>query len=179
MRDFIDYYSILSLPRNSTLEEIKRMYRQLAKKYHPDVCKDAGAHERFVLINEAYLILSNEESRKIYDRIYDAIFSKKKAPPQNVSVEISSRFTEFQKKAKGKAADLAKISLKDLLSLLHEAGKDAGTQFIHIILYTLCGFFMYLFSDIFFSKNPDYVLSIIGLLLSLPILYLLLRRNFL
>lgn len=179
MRDFIDYYSILSLPRTSTVEEIKRMYRQLAKKYHPDVCKDAGAHERFVLINEAYLILSNEEPRNAYDRIYDTIFAEKKNYPQNVSVEISSTFTEIQQKAKRKAADLAKISLKDLLNLLNEAGKDAGTQFLHIILYTLCGFFMYLFSDIFFSKDPDYAISIIGLILSLPILYFLSKKNFL
>ena len=107
------------------------------------------------------------------------IFEEKKNYPQNVSVEISSTFTEIQQKAKRKAADLAKISLKDLLNLLNEAGKDAGTQFLHIILYTLCGFFMYLFSDIFFSKDPDYAISIIGLILSLPILYFLSKKNFL
>ncbi len=65
----IDYYEILEVDRNATLEEIKKAYRKLALKYHPDRNPgDKEAEERFKLINEAYQILSDKEKRAMYDR---------------------------------------------------------------------------------------------------------------
>jgi len=62
-----DYYKILELPQNATNEEIKKQYRKLAKKAHPDKSKEKGSEEIMVQINKAYEILSNEELRKKYD----------------------------------------------------------------------------------------------------------------
>lgn len=63
-----DYYEILGVPRNATKEEIKRAYRKLALKYHPDRNPgDKEAEEKFKEINEAYEVLSDDEKRKIYD----------------------------------------------------------------------------------------------------------------
>ncbi|MBF2049973.1 MAG: molecular chaperone DnaJ [Leptolyngbya sp. IPPAS B-1204] len=67
-----DYYEILGVSRNADKEEIKRAYRRLARKYHPDVNKEAGAEERFKEINRAYEVLSDPEMKARYDRFGEA-----------------------------------------------------------------------------------------------------------
>ncbi|MDO5845688.1 MAG: molecular chaperone DnaJ [Methanocorpusculum sp.] len=63
------YYDVLGVPRDATDTDIKKAYRNLAKKYHPDVCKEPGAEEKFKSINEAYSVLSDEEKRRQYDQL--------------------------------------------------------------------------------------------------------------
>ncbi len=67
-----DYYEILGVSRDVDKEEIKRAYRRLARKYHPDVNKEEGAEERFKEINRAYEVLSEPETRARYDRFGEA-----------------------------------------------------------------------------------------------------------
>lgn len=67
-----DYYEILGVNRNADKEELKRAYRRLARKYHPDVNKEAGAEDRFKEINRAYEILSDPELKTRYDRFGEA-----------------------------------------------------------------------------------------------------------
>jgi len=68
-------YVDLGVPENATKEEIKRAYRKLAKKYHPDVCKEKECEEKFKKINLAYEILSDEKKKSEYDVYGDSIFS--------------------------------------------------------------------------------------------------------
>lgn len=67
--DFIDYYKILELDKNASESDIKKAYRRLARKYHPDLNpNDVEAKKKFQQINEANEVLSNAENRKKYDK---------------------------------------------------------------------------------------------------------------
>ena len=67
--DFIDYYQVLGVNKNATEEEIKKAYRKLARKYHPDLNpNDKEANKKFQQINEANEVLSDPEKRKKYDQ---------------------------------------------------------------------------------------------------------------
>jgi molecular chaperone DnaJ len=63
-----DYYEILGVSKDSKKEEIKKAYRKLVKKYHPDVNKESGSEEKFREVQEAYEVLSDESKRKAYDQ---------------------------------------------------------------------------------------------------------------
>jgi curved DNA-binding protein len=63
-----DYYEVLGVSRNASAEELQQAYRQLARRYHPDVNKDPEAEERFKEVNEAYQVLSDPDTRARYDR---------------------------------------------------------------------------------------------------------------
>lgn len=63
-----DFYDVLGVGREASTDEIRRAYRKLARKYHPDVNKEAGAEEQFKEISEAYEVLSDPDKRKQYDR---------------------------------------------------------------------------------------------------------------
>ena len=67
-----DYYEVLGVSRGADQDEVKRAYRRLARKYHPDVNKDAGAEDKFKEINRAYEVLSEPEIRARYDRFGEA-----------------------------------------------------------------------------------------------------------
>lgn len=70
-----DFYEVLGVSKTASEAEIKKAYRKLAKKYHPDSNpNDAVAAERFKEINEAYDVLSDPEKKKLYDRFGAAAF---------------------------------------------------------------------------------------------------------
>jgi curved DNA-binding protein len=67
--DYKDYYKIMGVARDASQDEIKRVYRRLARKFHPDVSKEANAEERFKELQEAYEVLKDPEKRAAYDQL--------------------------------------------------------------------------------------------------------------
>jgi len=67
--EYKDYYEVMGVTRGATQDEIKRAYRKLARKYHPDVSNEPEAEERFKLVGEANAVLKDPEKRAAYDQL--------------------------------------------------------------------------------------------------------------
>jgi curved DNA-binding protein len=120
-----DYYEILGVARDATPDAIKKAYRGLARKYHPDVNPgDKSAEGRFKEVQSAYDILSDQEKRALYDRHGRAAFEGMAASgPRGNSAEWTSRFGE---------PGFENIDLSDLIGSFGGGGRgeDAGNASI-------------------------------------------------
>ena len=113
-----NYYKILDIKRDSSIDEIKRKFKELALEFHPDVSKHEKAHDIFVEINEAYQILGNDSDRFHYDKLYDKYIAKSSVEIINEQ-EIKDNINETIKKAQYKASYDSKIKYSDYIKDLN------------------------------------------------------------
>ena len=86
---FPDYYATLGVSRDASQDEIKKAYRRLARKYHPDVSKEPDAGKRMAAINEANDVLSDPEKRKVYDTVgHQAWAQGARRDPQQLALRL-------------------------------------------------------------------------------------------
>jgi len=90
-----DYYEVLGVSRNASNEELKSAFRTLARKYHPDVNKEADAEEKFKEINEAFAVLSDPDKRRAYDQFGHAGVNGAGGVPDWGSMDFADIFGEF------------------------------------------------------------------------------------
>jgi len=113
-----DYYKILGVERGASDDEIKKAYRKLARKYHPDVSKEPNAKEKFQEVSEAYETLRDKEKRAAYDSLGSSFRPGQdfRPPPD-----------WFDRFGSGRAEDLRDIDLSDLFEQMGIFGR-AGTR---------------------------------------------------
>jgi curved DNA-binding protein len=87
---FKDYYEVMGVARDASPEEIKRAYRKLARKYHPDVSKEKDAEERFKEIGEAYEVLRDPKKRAAYDALGRRPQGEEFRPPPDWNFEFDT-----------------------------------------------------------------------------------------
>jgi curved DNA-binding protein len=110
-----DYYASLGLERGASEEDIKKAYRRLARKYHPDVSKETGAEEKFKEVAEAYQTLKDPEKRAAYDQLGSHAAGQEFQPPPDWRQQYSE--SPFS------AEDL---DLSDLFAHLHAGAGRRG-----------------------------------------------------
>jgi curved DNA-binding protein len=92
--EFRDYYQTLGVARDAPADEVKKAYRKLARKYHPDVSKESDAEKRMKEVNEAYEVLSDPEKRAAYDQLgrgYQPGQDFRPPPDWDAGMEFSGR----------------------------------------------------------------------------------------
>ena len=114
-----DYYAILGVHRNASGEEIKKAYRKLAHKYHPDVSKDPAGEEKFKEVAEAYETLKSPEKRAAYDQLGTHPSGQDFQPPPDWGKQFGDGQFSFED------ADLADL-FAGLAAGRHHPGRQAG-----------------------------------------------------
>lgn len=127
-----DYYAILGITPSATKDDIKKAYRNLALKYHPDVSSEQGAQATFIKIHEAYSILLNEESRKLYNTEYT-----KHKTHEFIDIDLK----DWINRAKSNANKYARMKFneftKEFPEVVKETSKHVETASLKTIGYTL------------------------------------------
>lgn len=129
LMEFKDYYKTLEIEKDAPQDEIKRSFRKLARKYHPDLNKDPEAESRFKEVNEAYEVLGDVEKRAAYDQLgtqYKAGQTFRPEPGWDAGFEFSENESDLRKGA-GAYSDF----FETLFRGMHRSHAGARTAEFH------------------------------------------------
>lgn len=153
-----NHYETLGVNPNADKQTIKKAYRKLALEFHPDRNKSPDAHEKFIEINEAYLILYDDEARLRYDREYQYHFAIKEEPKteysertekqqKSTSQEFGKERTyqryededlnKWSKNAREQAESFAKMAFNEFSNLVVGVVKETGFQLGNSLIMAL------------------------------------------
>lgn len=129
--EFKDYYQVLGVERTADADAIKKAYRRLARKYHPDVNKEADASARMSEVNEAYAVLSDPEKRPAYDRLGNRYGSNESFEPPP---DWEQQFRQSRRPGAGGGPGFSSQGFEggeefsDFFSSLFGRGRNAGAR---------------------------------------------------
>ncbi|TRX02029.1 DnaJ domain-containing protein [Flavobacterium gawalongense] len=142
--EFIDYYKVLNISENATLEEIKKAFRELAKEYHPDKNKSIDASQKFRDVFEAYEILKDKITKDIFDERRRKFYNKQSAEFKNEKYTKSETYEHVKKEANKRAEYFSRMTFDDFIQSSIFMLKKATSKFALILMF-LFGLFMIFF----------------------------------
>jgi len=176
-----NYYKILGINKDANNQEIKSAYRELAKRWHPDICKEPNAHEMFIEISEAYEILVDPSKRQQYDRYFNYEQQSKGQSYRDTQNERNRQYENTdanydnyrraQEEARRKAEEYASSDIEDLLYTLFGIVFKIGEQAAKTVIYGLEGEQKQDGSKVSLFEN--FIIGIKGVLLLVAIILIL------
>lgn len=154
---FVDYYYVLEVQKNASLEQIKKQFKVLAKKYHPDINKDSNATQLMQELLEAYYILSDSEARTRYNIQYDRFYGYQKA-------KDNSTYSSYSNNSQQETEQDFKYNDPLIEKWINNAKKQA-LEFINKSLYESKGISKNGCKYFFYALLINFVLLIIILVL--------------
>ena len=137
----LDYYTILNIQPTASKKEIKEAFRKEALKWHPDRNSSAEATRKMQLINEAYLILKDDEARERYDKQYQKLYQtnihnheKHQKTYQQDDSSNDEILNDWIKKAKRQAKEMVIMSVDDLVGMSKAATSAVWNETKYLIL---------------------------------------------
>lgn len=165
----IDYYELLGIKKNASVEEIKKAYRDMVKKYHPDINKSSDASKIIISLNEAKETLLDEDKRKEYDELLNEI----KYSKQYTTSKENNTYKEKTKEYKENYSE-SYVTRWQFLMTYFKFGKDKVIFKIIKTFLVILNYLFFLFIKIFalivlfivevFEEIIDYAVGIIVLL---------------
>jgi curved DNA-binding protein CbpA len=171
-----NYYKILGVGRYENKDELKKKYRKLALEWHPDKNVSPDAHHMFIEINEAYLILYDEEARIKYNREYDYYYGAKKRASESKTkframeehakeqTYCDEDLNNWSKTARNQGEKYASISFNEFSEMVKVIIKEVGIQGVTALIYAIAGVIgassmFSFFSGIYYGDVPQIILS--------------------
>lgn len=138
-----DYYKILGVGKDASQDDLKKAYKNLAKKYHPDLNKETGSTEKFKEINEAYSVLSDEQKRANYERFGDSGeqfsgFQGHQGFSEDIFSDIFEEFFHGNSQYRTKSRDRPGADLKSELEITFEEAVFGAKKKIYINKLARC-----------------------------------------